>query len=115
MSHNFTHSFVSLMNYVNGGYVIDDLKNMARKAKGETIAIDWLSEEGDYLPFFTDRVIESISNSKEYLPKHMAKHQVSIEMVSEMRTDIYIKNNKILVNAYLKDIHGKEYLNNVEY
>ena len=114
MSHNFTHSFVSLMNYVDDGYVIDDLKNIARKSEGEIIRIEWLPKNNTVLPIFTNRVKKSILNSIEWLPKHMEQHQVNEDMVSEMRTDICFKKNVFFINAYLKDIRGKEYENSVE-
>ena len=38
--HNFGHSFVSLMNYVDGVYVIDELFDIRKR--GHDIEIDWL-------------------------------------------------------------------------
>ena len=39
--HNFGHSFTSLMNYVDGDYVIDELAKI--HAEGKDIEVDWLS------------------------------------------------------------------------
>ena len=41
--HNFGHSFLSLMNYVDGVYIIDDLTDIMKK--GHDIEIDWLNGE----------------------------------------------------------------------
>ena len=39
--HNFGHSFTSLMNYVDGDYVIDELVKI--HSQGYDIKIDWLT------------------------------------------------------------------------
>jgi hypothetical protein len=37
--HNLSHSFTSLMNHADDGYVIDELSDI--HAKGEDIEVDW--------------------------------------------------------------------------
>ena len=116
MSHNFSHSFVSHLNYVDGGFIIDDLRKMAKQANGKTVSITWLPKKQDIIPAFNKRIRKSISLSRKWLPKHMKNHEVDESMVAEMRTDIYMaKNRRIYVKAYLKDIHGKEHINGVQF
>ena len=115
MSHNFSHSFVSLMNYVDDGYVIDDLREMAKRARGETVSIIWFPKKRNIFPAFNKRVRKSITLSRKWLPNHMKNHEVDESMISEMRTDIYMaKNNQIYVKAYIKDIRGKEHIKGVQ-
>ena len=113
VAHNFSHSFVSYMNYVDDGHVIDDLLQLARKANGERIKINWIpdtaSEQG-----LTPRVVNSVASYKEWLPKLIETSGASIEVIREFRTDIFLKPNKgIKVEAYLVDDRGKEYVCNV--
>ncbi len=42
MSHNFSHSFVSLMNYVDDGYVFEDLFDLAKENEGKVVSIQWI-------------------------------------------------------------------------
>jgi len=113
VAHNFSHSFVSYMNYVDDGHVIDDLLQLARKANEERIKINWIpdtaSEQG-----LTPRVVNSVASYKEWLPKFFENSGASIEVIREFRTDIFLKPNKgIKVEAYLVDDRGKEYVCNV--
>jgi hypothetical protein len=57
--HNLGHSFTSFANYINDGYIIDDLADIHRKERG--IEIDWLA--GSFAPdkLASSRIRESIS------------------------------------------------------
>lgn len=115
VAHNFSHSFVSYMNYVANGYVIDDLLQLARKANGERISIHWIPEAASE-NFLTPRVIESVAHYREWLPKHVQDSGASIDSIREFRTDIFLKPNKqIAVEAYLVDDRGREYVSNVKF
>jgi hypothetical protein len=70
VAHNFSHSFVSYMNYVDHGYVIDDLLQLARKANGQRISIRWIPDSAGQ-QVLTPRVLRSIAYHKEWLPKHI--------------------------------------------
>jgi len=110
MSHNFSHSFVSLMNYVGDGYVVDDLIIMARKSEGEPISIQWIPRKSYESSKFSNRVRKSIAINQDWLPKHLESHGVAESIIAEMRTDIFrTSSHQIRVRAYLKDNRGKEY------
>ena len=98
------------MNYVDDGYVIDDLLQLVRKANEERIKINWIpdtaSEQG-----LTPRVLKSIASYKEWLPKHIENAGASIDVIREFRTDIFVKSNTgVKVQAYLVDDRGKEHV-----
>lgn len=113
IAHNFSHSFVSFMNYVDDGYVIDDLLQLARKANGERISIHWLPDSQRQSPL-PQRVLKSIANYKARLPELVHSSGGSIEAIREFRTDIFLKPNKqIAVEAHLLDDRGKEHVCNV--
>jgi len=113
VAHNFSHSFVSFMNYVDGAYVIDDLRQLARKAGGERVSIYWLpisKEQADLTP----RVLKGIADYKTRLPKFFSDAGADLEAISEFRTDVFLlKNKQIAVEAYLLDDRGKKYISNV--
>jgi hypothetical protein len=101
------------MNYVDDGYVIDDLRQLARQANGERISIRWIpdSERQMSLP---PRVLKSIARYKEWLPDLVSSSGASIEAIREFRTDIFLKPSKqIAVEAHLVDDRGKEHICNV--
>jgi hypothetical protein len=111
IAHNFTHSFVSYMNYVDDGYVIDDLLDVART--GKQISIQWLP---DSRPDMTlpARVLTSIARRKAWLPSHVRTSGADINAIREFRTEIFLKpNHQVAVEAHLIDDRGKEHVANV--
>ena len=98
------------MNYVDNGYVIDDLLQLARSANGERIKINWIPDTASQQGL-TPRVLKSVANYKEWLPKHFENSDASIDVIREFRTDIFLKRNKqVAVQAYLVDDRGREYV-----
>jgi hypothetical protein len=113
VAHNFTHSFVSYMNYVDDGYVIDDLLQVARDAHGERVTIQWIPDSAppSSLP---PRVLKSIAQRKTWLPSHVANSGADIAAIREFRTDVFLKpNHQVAVEAHLVDDRGKEHIANV--
>lgn len=115
VAHNFSHSFVSYMNYVDNGYIVDDLVNLARNANGERISIHWIPAT-ETQQFLTRRVLKSIAIHREWLPKHIQNSGARIDVIREFRTDIFLKPNKqVAVQAYLLDDRGKEHVCEVRF
>ena len=110
IAHNFSHSFMSGMNYVGDGQVVKDLLQTVREADGGRVSIQWIP---DLLPerAFPARVAKSIALYKEWLPKHIERAGGSIESIREFKTDIFVKGNKqIAAEAHLVDDRGKQYV-----
>ncbi|GFE79567.1 hypothetical protein GCM10011487_15670 [Steroidobacter agaridevorans] len=80
--HNFGHSFTSLMNYVDDGYVIDELVDI--HAKGYDIEVNWLT--GTFKPevLRSPRIKKSIGYWRDNLSKHLTKHGVGPEALTEL-------------------------------
>ncbi len=93
IAHNYSHSFVSYTNYVDDGFVIDDLKQIVRKAEGEKICVWWVLEHPQ-IPQLTQRILRSIEYYKRNLPKFVADMGSDIVAIREFRTEIYLKSNK---------------------
>lgn len=115
IAHNFSHSFVSYMNYFDDGHVVDDLLQLARKANGERISIQWIPDS-PIAKAFPPRVVKSITHYRNWLPTHVQNAGASFEAIREFRTDIFLKANKqVAVEAYLLDDRGKAYVCNVSF
>jgi hypothetical protein len=114
LSHNLSHSYVSFENYVDGEFVFKELKELAVRANGERVSIYWLYPEGKASPLFSERITKSIKYYKEWLPRLLAQHELDVSVIAELRTDIFITQNRQLeVQAYARDINGKEYIKNI--
>ena len=114
MAHNFTHSFVSAMNYVDERYVIEELADLARSAPARRVSIQWLPERGYTWFSLTRRIRKSIRRYRRWLPKHMKAHRVPRAAVRELRTDVFINDRRQLcVESYVRDSAGREYTQRV--
>jgi hypothetical protein len=110
MSHNWTHSFMSGMNYIDGRFVFEDLHDLARKHRGKKIIVSWIPIRHSELFCFTPRVRKCIRYYRKDLKSHIARHRIDVEALKEMRTEVYVGDNfRMYVRAYTKDSRGKEY------
>lgn len=115
-AHNFTHSFVSYENYIDGEYVIEDLKKAARELNGEVLSIYWIPDDGPINYKLSKRVFASLRYYREWLPKLAGQHEIDLRTIKELRTDIFRKSNQQLkVLAKLTDDRGKEYEQSVQF
>jgi hypothetical protein len=113
-AHNFTHSYVSFENYVDGEFVFKDLKSLAYEASDKLVSIYWISSGQNELPKYTQRIIKSIEYYNEWLPKLMEQHKVELDSITDLRTDIYVAaNHQLEVRSYARDLNGKEYIKSI--
>ena len=108
-AHNFIHSFVSFTNYVDGGYVIDDLRKAARKTP---ISISWLPvlKVSPSHELVSNRVIESITHFQSWLPQHAEHHEIELEHIRELRLEMYLlPSYQLRCDAVLVDDRNKEH------
>ena len=113
-SHNLTHSFVSEDNGIDGNLVFKALKEMAYQHQGEVVSIYWISPTETPQQDFNQTLSKAIENYQQWLPKLMEQHKVARESLIELRTDVFLASNRqIEVQAYAKDLNGKEYIKNI--
>jgi hypothetical protein len=72
MAHNWTHSFMSGMNWVDGDYVFEDMHKLARERPGQKVVITWLPERQEELFALTPRIRESLKHYRKGLPEHLS-------------------------------------------
>lgn len=80
--HNFGHSFVSLMNYVDEYYVIDEIGEIHRQ--GYDIEINWLTREFRPAQLESERIKKSIGYWADSLKKHCSSHNVNLDSLSSL-------------------------------
>ena len=109
MLHNFGHSFCSLMNYVDGEYIIDILPDVIRKADGHEIHI--LFPSGDIVPAVScpKKLRKSIYYYVDWLPKHAASHELALVRISDIQLTVTGTHVGIRYSVQAKDDRGVEY------
>lgn len=109
MLHNFGHSFVSLMNYVDDQYILDVLPELARHSPGYEIDINFangqVSPPGEYPAVLH----KSISYWKDWLPKHIANHRLESERLSEIHVRYRLVKMRHEIIVSTTDDRGKEH------
>jgi hypothetical protein len=115
-AHNFVHSFVSFTNYFDDGYVIDDLREAARKPHEGPISINWIPETLPNKELLSERVLNSISHFRSWLPEHAKNHEVELEHVREFRLEIYrLSSHQLRIDAVIVDDRSHEHRQSVQF
>jgi hypothetical protein len=111
LSHNLTHSFMSGMNYFGGDHVYPHVYAMARRSPGRVVTINWIPATTADLFAFPTRVRTSIRSYRSgFVPQLLKAHRVTPEMLSALRTEVYVgKNFRLYVKAVAVDSRGKTY------
>ena len=102
--HNFGHSFLSLMNYVEGGYVIDDLMDIV--SKGCDIEIDWLARTFTPQEEVTPRIKKSMDYYVADLKRHMQSQDVDVDRILALKLHWPAQGRKYM---WARDDRGKTY------
>jgi len=101
---------------VDGSVVIEDLKTIARNLSGERLVITWIPESNTSDFALTSIVKKSILNYQQWLPQHASHHDIDLNCLKEMRTEIYRKaNHQLAVESVVLDDRGKEYRSSIEF
>jgi hypothetical protein len=102
--HNFGHSFLSLMNYVEGGYVVDDLIDIA--SRGCDIEIDWLNHTFTPEEEVTPRIRKSMNDYAADLKRHMQAQNVDVDRILALKLHWPARGRKYM---WARDDRGKVY------
>ena len=102
--HNFGDSFTSLMNYIDGDYVIGELADI--HSKGHDIELNWLTREFQPSEMATKRIKQSIGYWGDTLEKQLSSQNVDIEKLSSLFFRRPVNGRKHMV---AEDDRGKEY------
>ena len=103
--HNFGHSFFSLMNYIDDGYIIDELVEI--HSKGYDIKINWFTLEFQPIELATDRIKKSIDYWKDNLEYNLSAQNVELKRLTSLYFIWNANENKKYMIA--TDDRKKEY------
>ena len=102
--HNLGHSFLSLTNYVDGDYVIDELFTI--RSRGFDIEIDWLNNTFIPKEELTSRIKKSMAYYSEKLTRNMQSQNVDLNLIKALKLHWPAKGRKYM---WAEDDRGKEY------
>lgn len=108
--HNWTHSFMSNNNFVDGGFVYEDMLRLARERRGERIVISWIPVRTEELFGLTPRIRTCVSFYRMGLTEFLQRQKIDPVALAELRTEVYVADNfRMYVRGYALDDRGKEH------
>ena len=123
VSHNFGHSFISLMNYINDDYFMGHLLKQARKTNCNKLTVDILQNIAEPKELLTDQIKQSIEYWIKWFPTLVESSGSTMDFVSSATMTIefdlqttrpYNNNSDYLESPFICEIviiddRGKEY------
>lgn len=107
--HNWSHSFVSLMNYVDDDYVIGELGKILLRDEVESVIIDPLNRTIEPSAARTSRIVKSLGYYADALPEQMEGENVLPHELASFRLVITRPKGSMTFVAEATDDRGKEY------
>jgi hypothetical protein len=107
--HNWSHSFLSLMNYVDDGYAIDDLAEFLKRGSTQEVVIDPLSRALQPATARTPRLMKSLDYWADSLPQLMENHNVLPRELVSFTLRVTRVGGGLRGTAHAVDDRGKEY------
>ena len=107
--HNWSHSFLSLMNYVDDDYIIDELSRLLSDRGINEIVIDPLNKHIDPERARTKRLLKSLGYWTGALPQQRQRENVLEHELATFRLHITRPGTSLDCVARATDDRGKEY------
>lgn len=104
VSHNFGHSFISFMNYINGDYFLGHLLKQARQTNCNKLTVDVLTNAVEPIELLTDQIKQSIEHWNKWFSTLVESSGSSI---------VFVRSAKVIIEFDLKQT--RPYANNLEY
>ena len=82
VAHNFSHSFISLMNFVNDDYFLDHLLKQAKKTNLNKLTIDILQNSAEPIGLLTNEIKASIESWNKWFPSLVENSGSAMEFVN---------------------------------
>lgn len=102
---------MSGMNYVDGGFVFEDVFQMARERRGAKVIINWIPATSEELFGFPPRVRNCVLAYRAGLAEHLSRHSIDAAALVEFRTEVYVAENfRMYVRAVVLDDRKKEHI-----
>lgn len=104
VSHNFSHSFISLMNYINDDYFLGHLLKQARATKLSKLHIDVLQNKASPDPLLTKEVFSSIEHWNKWFPTLVESSGSSMEFIKSATMTIEFDLNTTKAHSTQSDL-----------
>jgi hypothetical protein len=88
VAHNVAHSYLSLMNYRAGGYVVEHLHSTAHRAGEPRVEIDVKRGTIEPQPFRTPVLLESVADLQRWFGPLVHSQGAALDMVASARITI---------------------------
>ena len=113
VSHNFGHSFISLMNYINDDYFLGHLLKQVKKTKLNRLSVDILRNIAEPTELLTNQIKSSIEYWNKWFPTLVESSGSTMEFDLE-KTRPFPNDNRIIENPFTCEIiiiddRGKKY------
>lgn len=123
VSHNFGHSFISLMNYINDDYFMGHLLKQARKTNFNRLTVDILKNIAEPTELLNDQIKQSVEHWNNWFPTLVKSSGSTMDYVSSatmtiefdlQKTRPYASNSDYLESPFICEIviiddRNKEY------
>ncbi|MGD8781613.1 MAG: hypothetical protein PVH88_21930 [Ignavibacteria bacterium] len=123
ITHNFSHSFISLMNYINDDYFLGHLLKQARLTKLNKLTVDILKNVAEPEGLLTNEIKKSIDYWNKWFPTLVKNSGSTMEFISsasmtiefDLRQTRPFSGNKdymespFVCEIIIVDDRGKEY------
>lgn len=104
VSHNFSHSFISLMNYINDDYFLGHLLKQARATNLSKLHIDVLQNKASPEHLLTKEVSSSIEYWNKWFPTLVESSGSSMEFIKSATMTIEFDLNIIKLHSSDNDL-----------
>jgi hypothetical protein len=102
---------MSDMNHVDGGFVYEDMYQLARERRGKKVIINWIPATSEELFGLSPRIGKCVMAYRAGLTEHMQRHRIEVDALLEFRTEVYVaENHRMYVRAYVLDDRNKEHI-----
>jgi ABC-type Mn2+/Zn2+ transport system ATPase subunit len=102
---------MSGMNYVDDGFVFEDVYKMARERRGAKVIINWVPATSEELFGLPARVRKCVMSYRYGLQEHLKRHRIDATALLEFRTEVYVAENfRMYVRSYVLDDKNKEHV-----
>jgi hypothetical protein len=99
ISHNFGHSFISLMNYINDDYFLGHLLKQARKTNINKLSVDILKNVAEPAGLLTTQIIFSIEYWNKWFPTLVERSGSTMDFVSSATMTIEFDLQQTLLHS----------------
>jgi hypothetical protein len=107
--HNFTDSFMSLVNYSDNGYAMDDLQTFLRESRDGAVTARWLPSlevSGGDLP---KNIRETLSRYAKWLPILARSMSVDVARIASMTTVFSLDGGRVRADTVGTDDRGRTF------